>query len=407
MLIAFGISSIAQNTYVNQVLIGAGGNYSNPDENVTVSTYSPNDQSITSFGDVLTHSIQDIVIYEGYVYVAAQDSIAKFDIDTYERIAIASAPGVNQLYAYDGNLFVSFQFPVTENFVRVYSSDDLSFITNIAEVSNESAGMLVVDNNLYVAVPGGWASTTGNVAIISLPSYELTAEVDLGAEGIGVFDLFSNNDKIMTINRTPYLGTTGYISTMTLEGTEVEAHLFNEVIGKFAGCDNDLLYTVMNNGIGSINLTDFTVENTEIVMPLTNTIAAVALDTVNNLFYLTTTDYFSMGEGSVYNMGGQILNTFDAAISSEAIDIDYRVNTGIVVNNINKISVYPNPATTSISFNGNYDNYNIVDLSGRIIASDNIHPGMTTINIEALHNGMYIINLTSDSKNATATFIKK
>lgn len=406
MLIAFGISSIAQTTYVNQVLIGAGGNYSNPDENVTVSTYNPNDQSITFFGDVLTHSIQDIVIHDGYVFVAAQDSIAKFDIDSFERVAIASAPGVNQLYAHDGNLYVSFQFPVTENFVRVYSSDDLSFITNISDVSNESAGMLVVDNNLYVAVPGGWANTTGNIAIIDLSNMQVT-EVALEEQGLGVFDLFTYNDKIMSISRTPYMGTTGYISTMSMQGSDVESYLVEEVIGKFAGINNNMLYTIMNNGIGSINLSDFSVENTEIVMPLTNTIAAVALDTVNSLFYLTTTDYFSMGEGSVYNMSGEVVNTFEAAISAEAIDIDYRVNTGIVVNNINEISVYPNPATTSISFNDNYDNYNIVDLSGRIIASGNIYQGMSTINIESLHNGMYIINLSSDSEYATSTFIKK
>lgn len=406
MLIAFGISSIAQTTYVNQVLIGAGGNYSNPDENVTVSTYNPNDQSITFFGDVLTHSIQDIVIHDGYVFVAAQDSIAKFDIDSFERVAIASAPGVNQLYAHDGNLYVSFQFPVTENFVRVYSSDDLTFITNISDVSNESAGMLVVDNNLYVAVPGGWANTTGNIAIIDLSNMQVT-EVALEEQGLGVFDLFTYNDKIMSISRTPYMGTTGYISTMSMQGSDVESYLVEEVIGKFAGINNNMLYTIMNNGIGSINLSDFSVENTEIVMPLTNTIAAVALDTVNSLFYLTTTDYFSMGEGSVYNMSGEVVNTFEAAISAEAIDIDYRVNTGIVVNNINEISVYPNPATTSISFNDNYDNYNIVDLSGRIIASGNIYQGMSTINIESLHNGMYIINLSSDSEYATSTFIKK
>ncbi len=405
ILFVMGVSSMAQNTYVNQVLIGAGGNYSDPDENVTISTFNPNDESVVFFGEVLTHSIQDIAINGSWLYVAAQDSIAKFNIDTYERVAITAAPGINQLYVHNNILFASYQYPVTENFVRVYSAEDLSLLENITSISDECAGMIVEGDNLYVAVPGGWASTIGKIAIIGLSEYELLTEVPLGSEGIGVFDLFYYNNKIMSVNRTPYLGTTGYISEMSLQGTGAESHMIDQVIGKLAGVKDNMMYTIMNNGIGSINLDDFTVGNSAIIAPQTNTMAAAALDTVNNLFYFTTTDYFSSGAGYIYDISGEALNTFEAMISAETIEIDYRDNTGIAKNNVRPISVYPNPSSSSISFEGDYNTYSIVDLNGRIIKTDNIS-GNTTIGIESMESGLYILHLSGDKGVAASSFIK-
>ena len=407
LLMAVVISSIAQNTYVKQVLIGAGGNYNDPDENVTISSYNPDDLSVTFFGDVLTHSIQDIVISGDFVYVAAEDSIAKFNINTFVREAITYASGVNQLYVNDDILFVSFQYPVTENFVKVYSADDLSFIQNITNISDECSGMLVVNNNLFVSVPGGWTSTVGKIAIVNLSDYQLLKEVDLGNEGVGIFDLFFYNNKIMSVNRTPYLGTTGYLSEMTIDGTEFESHFFNQVIGKLAGVKNNMLYTIMNNGIGSINLDDMSINNAEIVSSQVNTMVAIKLDTVNNNFYFTTTDYFSSGEGYVYTIDGEALGTFDAMISAEAIEIDYRNNTGIASNKTEKITVFPNPATSSISFAGDYDNFRIIEINGKVVKSSAISSGSTTINIEGLNPGYYILRLSNKNGVVSSPFIKK
>ncbi len=409
--VLFSLNSSAQNSYVNQVIVGSGGNFSNPDEHVMLSTYNPSDESTTFFGEVFTQSIQDIVISGEFAYIAAQDSIVKINIDNFSKVLAVEAIGVNQLLVHENVVFATFQYPATDNFVQVFSANNLEHITNIANIADESAGMVIVDDNLYVAVPGGWTSTTGAIAIINLDEYLLITQIQLGTEGIGVFDLFVSDGKIMSVNRTPYMGTTGYISTMSVMGSQVSSNIINEVIGKYAGVQNNILYTVMNNGIGAINLSDFSVIDNSIVDPINNTIAAVELDTVNQNFYVTSTDYFSMGDGTVYDMAGEAIGTFEANISPDALAIDYRDNTSVSENDLIISTVYPNPASHTINIDSeltSISKYKILDITGRIVKKNSINEisGNFSVNISDLNSGVYIIQLANENSVSSTRFIK-
>lgn len=409
--VLYSLNISAQTTYVNQVLIGSGGNYSNPDEHVMLGSYDPIDESTTYFGEVYTQSIQDIVIAGEFVYVAAQDSIVKYNIDDFSRIAAVEATGLNQLLVHDGLLFVTFQYPTTENFVQIFSADNLEHIKNISDVSDEAAGMLVFEDNVYVAIPGNWTSTTGNIAIINIDELELVSEVLLGNEGVGVFDLFLYDSKIMSINRTPYGGTIGYISTMSTMGTDITSYLINEAIGKFSGIDNGILYTVMNNGIGAIKLSDFTVTDNSIVDPLINTIASTELDTVNNVIYVASTDYFSMGEGTIYSMTGEAISTFDANIAPETIAIDYRTNTSLNETAFVNSIIYPNPASQLLNIKSDLMSvtvYKVIDVTGRVVMGNNLNnnSGELSINVNDLDSGVYILYLSDGNQISSTRFIK-
>jgi type IX secretion system substrate protein len=406
------LQSIAQQPYVNQVIVGSGGDFNNPDDHVSLASFKPGNGNTTSFGSIITASIQDIAISGKHAYIAAQDSIAKFDIDTHEKVAIVAASGINRLLVVEDELMASFQFPVTENFVKVYSCDDLSLVTTIGNISDESAGMLVVDNYAYVAVPAGWTSTIGKIAIISLNDYSLVDEIDFGSEGTGISDLFYYNNSIMSVNKTPWGGTTGYISTMSKMGANTQSHLVKAIIGKITGVDNDLLYTIMEGGIGSIDLSNFTIADTSVVDATILSIAATKLDTVNNLFYVTTTDYFSIGEGTIFNMDGEITGTLEAEIAPDAIAIDYRIISDHEEISGNTISVYPNPATDVLVIKSDDVEYNkiiINDISGRIVYSEqnNYQDNNKTLDIKNLKKGIYFISLSGNKNIFSYTFIKK
>ncbi len=260
VLFMFNVTYVsAQHMIVNQVIVGSGGIFGDPANNVTLASYKPDNGVTTGFGSIDTQSIQDIVIDNGFAYVAAQDSIAKYNLDTYEKVAIIAAAGVNRLLVDGDVLLASFQFPVTENFVRVFSTDDLSFISNVSEVSDESAGLLVNGNLAYVAVPGGWESTVGKIAIIDLADYSLVDEINFNVLGVGVSDLFYYNGQIMAVCRTPWGDTHGYLLGMNALGSHTDVYLFEDVLGKMVGEVDGLLFTVMNGGIGIIDLQDFSV----------------------------------------------------------------------------------------------------------------------------------------------------
>ena len=280
----------AQSFTVKQVMIASGGNYANPDDFVELSSYDPvSDQSV-NFGTVFTQSVQDVMISDGFLYVAAQDSIAKYDANTFQRLAVTAAVGVNKLAVYQNKLMATFAYPVTENFVREFDASDLTFLGYIADVSDESAGMLIVGNRLYVAVPGGWTSTTGKLAMIDLDAFELIDEVDLGSEAMGIYNLYLSNNQIVTVNRSAWGTTTGNLTVINTDLSQFTHYTYEESIGAGIGVYDNLLYTQMNNGIGSVNLETMELEKSTVVEPFAMSIAAAKLDTVNGLFYITTTD---------------------------------------------------------------------------------------------------------------------
>ncbi len=414
LMLAAVLSSVqlmSQNWVLNQVIIGSGGNFSNPDDNVKLSSYNPSNSTSTEFGSILTHSIQDIVVDGKFAYVAAQDSIAKYDIDTYEQLAIAEAIGVNNIVIADDNVFATFQYPVTEGFVKVYSTDSLLHISTVQNISGESAGLLVVDELVYAAVNGGWAGTTGNIAIIQKADYSLVDEVELNEFGKGIMDLFYYNSKIMAVNTTPWGDSTSYITSMNKLGTHHESFLIPNTLGALVGVKANVLFTLMDGGIGAINLDDYTVLNPSIIDTPDLPIATAKMDTLNTLFYVTTTDYSTIGEGNIYDFLGDIIDTFETGISPDAIEFDYRDNTSITENNIVESLIYPNPSTELITVRSNIASlleYSITDISGKIImvSSKPIYTETFTINVDKLESGIYLMNLIGDNQISTTKFVK-
>ena len=49
----------------------------------------------------------DLIIFGDYFYVAADNKVFKYDLNTYELIAEQDAPGVRKLTIYDNYLFIT------------------------------------------------------------------------------------------------------------------------------------------------------------------------------------------------------------------------------------------------------------------------------------------------------------
>ncbi len=415
MVVLFALSintNVAQNIVVKQVIVGSGGIFGDTTNSVSLAAFNPNTDVTSTFGSINTQSIQDIVINGNYAFIAAQDSIAKFDLDTYQKLSTVSAPGVNRLLVVGDVLFASFQYPATENFVKVFATTDLTLINAVADVSDEAAGMLVAGSFLYAAVPGGWASTVGKIAIISLNDYSLVDEINFNEAGVGIYDLFYHNDLIMSVNRTAWGGTSSNLLAMNALGIDTFVYPIGATIGKMVGIVDNQLFTVMNSGIGAIDLTDMSISDTAFIAAPALTIADAAIDTLSGSFYVTTTDYFSTGVGTIYDALGVETGNFDAGISPDAIAIDYRDNTGIFDANANNDNfvIYPNPAINIINIaldNQDVNKYSIVDISGRVLLHNNFTDKNTAVDVSSLNSGMYFMVLSGKSGTFSKSFIVK
>jgi uncharacterized delta-60 repeat protein len=82
--------------------------------------------------------------------------------------------------------------------------------------------------------------------------------------------------------------------------------------------------------------------------------------------------------------------------------------TGLNEINNSTISVYPNPTTSFLNFsipNIQSTNYQIFDISGRIVLSSSIH-NQEAIDVSGLLSGLYLIQLKSDGFNRQMRFVK-
>ncbi len=417
-LVLLGVQKIiAQNTVAHQVIVCSGGNISDPEDFVTVAAFLPATGITTVFDTIYTQSVQNVIVENEVAFVAAQDSIVKYDLNTYNRLAAIEAPGVHKLAIRNETLIATFWYPLTSGFVKTFSTSDLSSIYTFEEVSDEADGILVFPGNLYtvVAVPGGWASTSGKMAWLDIDNNNVVGESDLNEYGHGVSYFISYDTGIpnhMAVTKTPWGDSTFNTYGFTVIGEPTGVNTYDGVMQGFTGQNNTILYAQINDGIGKIDLENHILDENLIIDPQVLTISSSTYDSVNNLFYVSTTDYFSTGEGTIYNIDGEEIGSYEAGISPEAIAIDYRNNTIIEEKMISGIRIYPNPANRNITIrtidNAKFDQIKITDISGRMVYKKTLYSEIvkTTIDISYLRNGLYFVNLIGDKQITSNTFIK-
>ena len=95
-----------------------------------------------------------------------------------------------------------------------------------------------------------------------------------------------------------------------------------------------------------------------------------------------------------------------------AID-DFSVTTGTLSTEdffANNFSIYPNPTSDILNLKSNslnIQNVQITDLNGRSLISVNYDSTTTTqLEVSSLSNGIYILNVTTDSGTGTSKFVK-
>lgn len=381
---------------------------------VTVQTVDPITNQALVFDTIKTQSVQDVVVSGNFAYVAAQDSIVKYDITTYTRQAVALVEGVNKLAVYNNLLIITRQYPVTEKFVQVRSTTDLSLLKEFSEITGESAGILVKGTKAYIAVNGGWAGTSGKIAILDMVTVRFEEEIDLGADAIGIYNLFRFKENVVSVNRTPYGGTTGSLSVLD-PTNHFTTTVYNANIGSGYQVYNKILYVGINGNIGSFDLNSMTVLNPTLIenpaVASFGSIASATLDTINMKFYVNATDFFSWGQGYVYNFTGDSIGAFSSGISCEAMAIDYTSVTGIPARNgSNDLAIFPNPCSARLSITSVPSNslISIYSIDGQLVFQETVSTAseLLSLDVDQLKNGVYMLVVTHNQQIYRSKFVK-
>lgn len=420
LVIALGLSFnvFSQMQYIlKQAIIVNSGIFEmdDPADFVTVSSFNPIIGLSFVFDTIYTQSAQCVVVEDGFAFVAAQDSVIKYNLDTYERVAEVKVGGVNQLVIYNDFLIVGRQYPATNKYVKIYDKTDLIEIVAFEGISGDTYGITVDNDTVFVAVNGGWAGTTGSLVKIYVGNDEpeFIEEMALGEQAMGIAQLFNQNNIVYSVNKTPWVGTTGsFTEYHTLTG-QVTSTTIDFKVGNGMNLVESELYVMLNGNIGAYNVD--TKEITSTIVPDVNDsldILSAVYDEISERFFVNFSGYFAEGEGKVYDLDGNEIDNYEVGISAEALALDYRLVGNVNESELTEINVktFPNPFSEFISVESEskINSLSLNDISGKQITSiSKVNSYRVKILADELSNGIYIININTDAGNVSKMIIKK
>jgi hypothetical protein len=104
-ILFFGISTVS----AQQLVVVNGGLFGSQTDFANIGIFNSVSGTFTTLDTIYTNSVQDVLIEENrYIYVAAQDSIVKYDLWTAERLSAAAfgAASTIRLGLYNDKLLV-------------------------------------------------------------------------------------------------------------------------------------------------------------------------------------------------------------------------------------------------------------------------------------------------------------
>jgi len=406
---------LSAQTVTKSIAILNGGAYSNPDDYVTLATFDPLTDVTQTKATIYTQSVQGMLVHNGFAYIAAQDSLAKVELETGIITAVVAVTGVNKMAVYNDKLIVSRQFPVTSGFVQIRQIEDLSLLSTFDEISDESWEITVVGDSAYVSVAGGWAATEGKLAVLDMKNTAFIREINLGAQAQGIGPSFRKNDHIFFVCKTPWGGTTGTIVKYNIAFASYTLYQSEHVYGKAAGIAGSNLYLLINQNIGIIDLNTVSVlDETLVINPFADLdITALSIDTVSERIYVNYSYWIAPdGVGKIYDLNGNETGEYEVGISAEELAVNYTDVTSIPFNDEKQhaITIFPNPCFDQLTVTGisKYTDIEIFDIMGKQISFNGRGTETSsTIDVSALPPGVYFIKVSTFVKQRLVKFIRK
>lgn len=335
-------------------------------EPVCIGVYDPATANYTTIDTIFgARFASDLIVDDGYFYVAADNMLYKYDKVTYDMIDSHQVDGIRNIAIWNDKLIVSrgdydnvtFQPILFNTYLQMFNKSDLTFYAELDTISGPkwATQNIVIDNDkAYVAINNAyeWGNEKGLIGIVDLNTMSYT-ELDLGPDGKNPDNMMKNGDKIYTINNKDWSG-------MSISEVDINLGTVNTVnqssisTGCGTSCmrDGRINYQVSADTI----LYEWDVllqNNSNPIYGFNKNFYALSVDTINNQLYASSTDYFSYGFIDIYDENNILLHTFQCGISPGKIVFDLSSNTTSIGNNINL----------------EYQNNNLYyDLSGKIVS---------------------------------------
>jgi len=380
----------------------------------SVGTYDPIGKTYHTFDNIDAAFASDALVADGYIYVAADSQLIKYDADTYQRLEIQQVPGIRELAIWNDHILVSrADISPLSSYFQAYHASDLALAYELTAVSERSSQIEVVGDKAYVIV-NGWG-TVGKIAIIDLVGEQLETEIDLGPEGLNPEAIYRQQGNLYTVNAMDW--TVSSVSKYNISGGTVQ----NQSFYHQSACAGSAMYlnnlyfqpytdttgAKMNKNLGVINGNSLNVWDT---LNIDRSIYGMGIDSMNASIYLGTTDYSTYGRVYQYDFYGQPLDSFDVDVSPGTFAFDVREATGMEEQAQMYFTVGPNPFVDELTIKSEkgLDGVRIYDVQGRILLEiGSINSGNVALELDFLAPGLYTLTAISSGTVLSKRIIKQ
>jgi Secretion system C-terminal sorting domain len=396
-----------------QVIIANGGVFGATNK-VTVASWDITTGNYTVFDSFPGGSVQHVFIWGNDAYVSADSTLMKYDLSTFTRTAEARIYGIRQTAVYLDKVIVTKGYGTLQNtpYTEVRFAANLGVTFTVPGIVDQCEGVVVVGDTAYIANPGSYVRQSGDFAVLDIPGQSLERVMNMDTMGKLIQDVYQHNDKIYTVNINRFNSPAwGYISEYDIPTATFTHHRTNLPVAYSAGIANGLLFADFGGNVGSFDLSTGTIVDPSIIP---GTFAMMTVDSVNDVFYGTRTDYFSYGKIYKYSLAGTLLDSADIGISPEAMAVDYNVtvsNTPKVALD-NSLKTFPQPFGNRLNvdlrhLNAPAQSLAIYDLNGRKLLTETVsNNGVMPVATDALPAGAYILQVQTRKGFATTKVIK-
>ena len=409
-------TSFAQASYqLRQVIVLNEGQYNTY---ATVGSYDPTTKIYQNFDTIPVRFATDVIIDNGFIYVAADTLLIKYDLLTKQKLTIQTVPGIRELAVWNNQILVTrAEISPLPSYFQVYDKNTLNFIYELTSVSNRSAEVKVINDTAYIAVNG--FGSVGNLAVVDLNNQTLNREIDLGPDGFNPENVEVENGKVFTINALDY--TNSSVTKYDATTTTFQSKKLNTP----SACGASALYLsnvyfqpsfIDANYTPDSKLGVFSTMSSSIfdTLYINKSVYGLGIDSVNARIYVGTTDYFSYGKVYSYDFYGAAKDSFDVNVSPGTFAFDVINTTGenkLAVDTW-QLAVYPNPAKDMLDISI-YDlqftiyDLKIYDVLGNEVFKSKISNPKSQINISSLSKGIYILRAENEKQIITKKIVKQ
>lgn len=405
----------AQSYYVHQAVIVNEGSYDYVNEKqivpVSVGSYSP-ETGIYHVFDTISEMrwASDALIDDKYIYVAGDTPLNIYNKDNYTREAQLIIKGVRKLAFWNDNILVSRMSGAGYGaYFQAYDRNTFSLEFELDTVNGpaySSEGMVVLNDTCYLAVNNAfhWGNYKSLLGLIDMKNRQYVSQIDFGTDALNPDNVMVQGGKIITLNNRNWDSTGSSITVFDVADRTFQNFMINASAG---GCGSsvaafDHVYYQKYTAEDSLLRFNVSTKSTEsLAENVPGYLYGMAADTINNLIYATSTDYYSYGKAYLMQNNGALLDSFSVGISPGSIALDIRVLTGYEKTAQDKLFfIYPNPASGEVHFrvfNNNCDySVAIVDMLGRKIWGSNFgkYQVETYHELKDFDTGNYIVELS-------------